>query len=175
VSSDTTASALDSIDGALRDYEMSADAMRWVPESARCRVTAASDGSAYVRSPDITASWPELPPLTFLTAGQRELLGSLPGSPLRIGPAAALAAPGALPDFFREFARLVDGACRAVIVAVLPAAERAARQVHDLSAALAPAEHRRCLTCHPSRKPKPLAVNGHEYHRRQMARRRRRR
>jgi hypothetical protein len=49
------------------------------------------------------------------------------------------------------------------------------RMIHEHHAWAYPKEHRRCLTCHPQMAPHPLAVNGREYHRRQMARARRRR
>lgn len=45
--------------------------------------------------------------------------------------------------------------------------------LHDLDRARYPRKHRRrCHACHP-KWPRPLAVNGHEYHRRQRARARR--
>lgn len=47
------------------------------------------------------------------------------------------------------------------------------RWFHDLHRACYPRRHRRCHTCHP-KWSRPLAVNGHEYHRRQLARRSRR-
>lgn len=38
-----------------------------------------------------------------------------------------------------------------------------------------PGSHGHCRTCHPEQAPRPLAVNGHEYRRRQRARQRRKR
>jgi hypothetical protein len=45
---------------------------------------------------------------------------------------------------------------------------------HNLHAQTHPAKHRRCARCHPRAFPKPLAIDGHAYRRRQRARRRRR-
>jgi hypothetical protein len=39
----------------------------------------------------------------------------------------------------------------------------------------APGRHGHCLTCHPEMDVHPLAINGHDYHRRQMARQKRKR
>jgi hypothetical protein len=47
------------------------------------------------------------------------------------------------------------------------------RAIHDHHAAAFPKFHRHCPTCHPEMAPRPLAVNGREYHRRQRARTRR--
>jgi hypothetical protein len=43
---------------------------------------------------------------------------------------------------------------------------------HAVDADRNPREHIRCHRCHPQANPKPLPINGHEYHRRQRARRR---
>jgi hypothetical protein len=59
--------------------------------------------------------------------------------------------------------------------ALKPVLDRVARMFHDVHRFFFPKQHGRCWTCHPARKPKPLAVDGRQYHRRQMARRRRRR
>jgi hypothetical protein len=48
------------------------------------------------------------------------------------------------------------------------------RWLHDLDRACYPRRHRRCHVCHPEWS-RPLAVNGHEYRRRQLARIRRKR
>jgi hypothetical protein len=125
-----TSGILDQIDGALRDFETSTDAMRWVPE------------------------------------GKREF------KPAHTG---ATAVGLALTVDTAEFTRALNELGAAVARAFRPVFEDTARQFHALSAALFPVQHRRCVTCHPSRKPKPLAVDGHEYQRRLRARRRRRR
>jgi hypothetical protein len=49
------------------------------------------------------------------------------------------------------------------------------RLIHRLDQLMFPRKHRRCRTCHPRSVSRPLAVNGHEYHRRQRARTRRKR
>jgi len=74
-----------------------------------------------------------------------------------------------------EFARALNEFAEAMTRVFRPVIEDTVKAFHGLGAAFFPSQHRRCLTCHPSQRPKPLAVNGHEYHRRQMARRRRRR
>jgi hypothetical protein len=50
-----------------------------------------------------------------------------------------------------------------------------ARAMHPIAAALDPKSHRRCRLCFPHANPAPLAIDGHAYHRRQKARRRRKR
>jgi hypothetical protein len=120
---------LESIDGALRDFETSTDAMRWLPEDKRAP------------SP----------------AGERA------HDPL------AVALTVDVEEFARSLNELIDVLARAFRAVV----EDAARQVRSLSAALFPARHRRCRTCQPGWKP--LAVDGREYHRRQQARRKRKR
>lgn len=123
---------LDSIDGALRDFETGRDAMRWLPEESRTEET----------RPD---------------AGDAALVAEV------LGRAAAQAAE----DIGRMFA---------VLQPAVEAQARAAGQlIHNAHRALYPRQHQRCGTCHPWRKPKPLAVDGREYQRRLRARRRRRR
>jgi hypothetical protein len=51
----------------------------------------------------------------------------------------------------------------------LSEATEALRWFHDLERTCYPRKHRRCHTCHPTWS-RPLAVNGHEYHRRARAR-----
>jgi hypothetical protein len=45
---------------------------------------------------------------------------------------------------------------------------------HAMHACQLPHLHRHCVICHPEALPPPLAINGREYHRRQLARRKRR-
>jgi hypothetical protein len=120
---------LGSIDGALRDFETSADAMRWLPGEKR----APSPAGEHVHNPLAVA----------LTVDVEE--------------------------FARSLNELIDALARAF----RPVSEDTARQFHSLAAALFPARHRRCRTCQPGWKP--LAVDGREYHRRQQARRKRKR
>lgn len=47
------------------------------------------------------------------------------------------------------------------------------RAIHNIDWWMHPERHHRCDTCHPEMTPRPLAINGHEYHRRQRARTRR--
>lgn len=159
--SQSTSGVLDSIDGAIRDYETSSDAMRWRPGGEREAEPAPPrspwfdlSGATIVlnrplaTAPDVRQTTPLLSPSAFT--------GSVSG-PLYPQACEDLAAFGrALAETFR------------------PLVEWASRMVHDLHLLFFPSGHRRCLTCHPERKPKPLAVNGHEYQRRLRARRRRR-
>lgn len=128
-----TPGILDVIDGALRDFETSADAMRWVPEEKR------KPGPAGV--PVMLG----LPPVAFALTVDTE-----------------------------EFARSLSELGAAIARMLLPVVEDTVKQFHALSMALFPYQHQRCFTCHPARKPRPLAVDGHAYQRRLAARRRRR-
>lgn len=47
------------------------------------------------------------------------------------------------------------------------------RAIHDISRRDNPRGHRRCHACHPEMALRPLAVDGHKYHARQLARVRR--
>jgi hypothetical protein len=47
------------------------------------------------------------------------------------------------------------------------------RMLHDIDLAHRPRKHGHCPTCHPEMDVRPLAVNGHDYHRRRKARQRR--
>lgn len=127
-----TLGILDQIDGALRDFDTSGDAMRWIPEGER-------------KPMPVPGAVTPPPVIVALTMDTEEFTRSL-----------------------NEFAEAMARAFRPVI-------EDTAKQFHALSAALFPVQHRRCLACHPGRKPKPLAVDGHECQRRLRARRRRRR
>lgn len=133
-------SILDTIDGALRDYETSGDAMRWTPEEKS-------------------------------------------GIPVRDGISVDIDIDTADFDAALEaFSRSMDRAAEAItrmFGAVKSAVESTALALgqmgHSMHLSLHPGQHKRCVTCHPWRKPKPLAVNGHEYQRRLKARLRRNR
>lgn len=134
---------LETIDGALLDFDLSTDAMRWCPEGKRVPVPR---GTPAAVTPLDGATWTAPAPVTV--------------------------------DVFvdtAQFTRLLNEFIETLSRAVRPVLDDAARGLHALSAALFPGQHRRCLTCRPSRKPKPLAVDGHEYQRRLRARRRRKR
>lgn len=73
------------------------------------------------------------------------------------------------------FARSENEFAAAVSRAFKPVLDYVARLLHDVHRVFFPKRHGRCWTCHPWRKPKPLAVDGHAYQRRMRARRRRRR
>lgn len=141
-------SILETIDGALVDYEASGDAMRWVPEEKR-----------------------EARPRTPLS-GQISLNGStwVPVSydttPI-VNPRITFDMSG----FSEALQRMAD----ALQPAVEAAGKMCAQFTHSIDRGFFPEQHKRCTVCHPWRRPKPLAVNGHEYQRRLKARRRRRR
>lgn len=156
---------LDTIDGALRDYETSWDAMRWAPCSVFPRLSAAQmavarrlaadtgiDGYATVLlvdgEPGCDSPWHDL----VRAAAARE-------HPLRYENLTITITIDAEP-FNRAFCRLLE--------VFGQFAARATRQFDGLLAAL---DGKR--TCQYHRRP--LAVDGHEYHRRQLARQRRRR
>lgn len=87
---------------------------------------------------------------------------------------------GLVPD--ADIGALVQAAASAAISltagmeALADGMAKAARAIHDLlHAALRPHQHKRCLVCNPRRNPGKLAVDGHEYHRRQKARQKRKR
>jgi hypothetical protein len=133
-----TSGILDTIDGALADYEAGGDAMRWVPEEERAGIPVSDGMSVDIDSADFAAAC--------------EALG-------------------------RDMDRMAEGfqAMARAVQPILQAQVKAfSKMTHAVHKSLFPAQHRRCLTCHPGRKPKPLAVDGHEYQRRRRARRRRR-
>jgi len=100
------------------------------------------------------------------------------GKPLRIQsrrPASALLA-GFSDEQMRETLALVGRQITAAFAvlaqslrAAMPALLKIAHVVNHQR------RHVRCRACNPAGNPLPLAINGHEYHRRQLARRRRRR
>jgi hypothetical protein len=47
--------------------------------------------------------------------------------------------------------------------------------IHDLDRLAHPRRHGHCRTCHPEMDVRLLAINGQDYHRRQMARQKRKR
>lgn len=127
---------LEMIDGALLDFDLSTDAMRWCPEGKRVPVPR---GTPAAVTPLDGATWTAPAPVTV--------------------------------DVFvdtAQFTRLLNEFIETLSRAVRPVLDDAARGLHALSAALFPGQHRRCRACHPQWKP--LAVDGHEYHRRQRNR-----
>lgn len=122
-----TADILAAIDGSLRDYETSRDAMRWNPGLSEAREPAA------VPAPD----------------------------PLIIPPGGGTFPVGA--DIFADVSGITEVFRR--IAAMLEQFGHDHRTRRDRI---------RCRECHPQGNPGPLAVNGHEYRRRQRARARRR-
>lgn len=163
-------SILDSIDGALADYATSKDAMRWVPEEQRDEAEAVpGDVIATIGGTGDTVMTSGAPwyPLT----GARLAFDRSPGTT----PAERGEARRTLAEDGRRLGEAIDELGHAIGEAFRPLLDWAKRMFHDLSRLLFPKQHRRCVTCYPSRKPKPLAVDGHEYQRRLRNRRRRRR
>jgi hypothetical protein len=73
-----------------------------------------------------------------------------------------------------ELARGTQALGEALATALTPVLRAAVEAFHDLGAALEPRRHRdRCRSCNQRGNPGPLAVNGHEYRRRSLARKRR--
>ena len=73
-----------------------------------------------------------------------------------------------------EWARGMQMLGEAMAAALTPVLRSMTVAFHDLGAALEPRRHRgRCRSCNPRGNPRPLAVNGHEYRRRQKNRQRR--
>ena len=178
---------LDSIDGTLSDCTVSADAMRWRPEGSPPRPS----GSVFAVSPGGSlgrVAWHDL-------AGASIALDRPPGFPAGGMPFRSLAEvsgtftgefyPGALERLTEAFtpaqppaidlAAAVRGMFEIMSRALRPFFDWLTRMGHDVHLVLFPRKHKRCVTCHPRLKPKPLAVDGHEYRRRQLARRKRRR
>lgn len=144
---------LDLIDGALRDYELSSDAMRWQPDRAAC------DGTGYTRGgasrtegriglQGMTASLVIYDEVTTFTAA----VGDAGNAYLQaVGPAV------------RSFVGAFQSVTEAIVVKI----------GHDFHRAYYPRQHVRCRECHPIANPRPLAISGAKYRRKQKARRRR--
>ena len=126
---------IDTIDGALRDYETSNDAMRWQPPEDR------------------TAEPPRVavPAPIAIDMSRIDMSGFVRGIE-QMGEAMGRA----LNDAFAPLRKLTAA------VAVIAHMQE-------------PGSHGHCRTCHPEQAPQPLAVNGHDYRRRQRARVRRKR
>jgi hypothetical protein len=128
---------LDLIDGALRDYELSSDAMRWTPGGA-------SRADKWIGLQGMTPSLVIFDEMTTFTTGIQ-------------------AAGQALASFG---AAITGGFALSVFQPDMAA-------VHRAHAIYWPRQHIRCGDCHPLANPRPLAISGAAYRRRQKARRRR--
>jgi hypothetical protein len=64
-------------------------------------------------------------------------------------------------------------AMKALTEATGEAAERMAVLAHGIEKLGNPRAHIRCRTCNPGGNPKPMRIDGHDYHRRMKARKRR--
>lgn len=178
-------SILDSIDGALHDWETSPDAMRWSPRPAEVKQRAVVGAPSVTLRPGLSLAgaggpWTAVAgDMLFSHPGtSREELPSLAAGILRLADVSRTFSgppfPSAADHMARTETALTDVG-RVIGDAFRPLLDWAKRMFHDLSRLLFPRQHRRCWTCHPSRKPKPLAVDGHAYQRRLKARRKRRR
>jgi hypothetical protein len=171
-------SILDSIDGALQDWKTSPDAMRWSPRLAEVKQRAVADAPPVTLRPGLSLAgagepWNAVGSGVFFShpGTSWEELPSLSAGILRLADVSGPLSPGAVGRPAVTGTGLADLG-RAIGEAFRPLLDWAKRMFHDLSRLLFPEQHRRCVTCHPSRKPKPLAVDGHEYQRRLKARRR---
>jgi hypothetical protein len=200
-----TSGILDAIDGALADYALSEDAMRWAPpgdREAAAEPTAAvrvASASEYASSGADIGGWADQPAWSVVRVGRpfalppdrglyglplapatpfrplSGLTGTVPG-PLHPGTFELVTGlPAPAPVTADTFGRALADFGRAVAEAFRPVVEWAAKTIHDVHRTLFPRKHRRCVRCHPKLKPKPLAVDGHAYRRRQRNRVRRRR
>lgn len=128
---------LDLIDGALRDYELSSDAMRWTPDE-----TARDDG------------WSQMQGMTPSLVIFDECAAAFSTTMQAAGQALRTLVGG-----FQLFTEALGA------VEFPPS--------HIACAILRPRQHVRCHDCNPIANPRPLAINGAAYRRRQKARRRR--
>lgn len=139
---------LDLIDGALRDYELSSDAMRWQPDRAVCDGTGYTRGGASrtegrIRLQGMTASLVIYDEVTTFTTGMQ-------------------AAGQAFQALARGFQSL--SGVQLTVTGTIS---------HNIHRIYWPRQHIRCTECHPDANPRPLAINGAQYRRKQKARRRR--
>lgn len=162
----STEGTLDLIDGALRDWETSNDAMRWTPDA---------DARGEDRASRMQGMTPSLViydevAMTMYTAAVQRQIDAL---------AAALSAhlPGGMrfewvsstpddPETTQMWTAPRTGWYQFVHQPDMAAGHRA-------HAIYWPLQHIRCHDCHPIANPRPLAINGDAYRHRQKARRRR--
>lgn len=163
---------LDLIDGALRDWETSADAMRWTPDKAVITGDGytcggmqgmtpslviydeiAGFGAVIQRQMDAVATALNASLRSVLPDGMRfEWVSSTPDDPGREEPEAWTAPRTGWYSLVRQ---------------------PDMRAGHRIHAIYWPRHHIRCHDCHPIANPQPLVINGAQYRRRQKARRRR--
>lgn len=148
----STSAVLAAIDGALRDSSVSDDAMRWAPAEA--------------------APLPPQPARVVLPPQAARIIVTLDTAAFERG--------------MQSVARAIAEICGDVSAALAEPFRAAGRAISDTGRYLErPAIHRallsgdrahriRCATCNPAGNPPPLP-GGREYHRRQLARQRRRR
>ena len=137
---------LDAIDGALRDYDTSHDAMRWVPDRVIC------DGGQPLR-----IGWHQPGSITVLTP-------------------TVIAVDDATAAAFTALAQRFQALGRATVDMWEPAAKAIADLAHAIDRGINPGLHNRwCARCRPLANPRPLCIDGAEYRRRQRNRRKRRR
>jgi hypothetical protein len=141
----TTDSTLAAIDGALRDYETSGDAMRWVPEAGKV----ICDGGQPLQL---------LPPVGCSTV--------LWGAPtlMRVPTMDVLSAS--------QFQRAIANFAVAFEETASQFAAITAIVNHDMALAFFPGLHgqKGCRRCNPRSYSAPLAINGDAYRRRQKNR-----
>ena len=168
----TADSTLASIDAALESWERGPDAARWapprLPAATRRRMAAARRLSAETGLDGYAALCVAAEAERQVSSGPwREWLIPQPGVTLT-------ADTSQLGAQITQMARAAAEAMRPLGAALKSLSEAFARSGHVVHAAQYPREHIRCATCHPMANPGPLCINGREYHRRQRARKRRR-
>lgn len=152
---------LAAIDGALQDWGTSEDAMRWQPEHER---VICDDGRPLMpvrQPPNFWAICPE--PYVQINAYAESFQRAAVSFSVDVQP------------FIEGLKRACDAITRAFLTACPAAVEPFTRLAHSAHAIQYPRQHIRCSRCNPAGNPKPLAVSGTAYRRRQRNRRLRRR
>jgi hypothetical protein len=143
------------------DYAVSDEAMRWAPdEPAPAEEPPYAPGSV-VWSGDALrwATTLSSPHEVFVTAGAHTL--------------ALERAATTLSEFAGEVQSAAQAAAGAFGKAFAPFFTATQAALHKAAHRDDRAHHRRCPACNPYGFPKPLAIDGHEYHRRQRRRNKR--
>lgn len=170
---------LEAIDGTLAEWRGSADAMRWStaappfprlngPQAAVARRLCADTGIDGYAAAVIVADVSDLGALSPWWDDVRP-------AALKVMDEAEREAKARIEAWLAEHARAIQEFGESLAAALTPVLRAAVDAFHGFASALEPRRHRdRCRACNPRGNPGPLAVNGHEYRRRQLARQKRR-
>lgn len=145
---------LDSIDGALFDFEVSKDAMRWSPPEEQPPRIVGPGGQAYV-----------------INSGELRRIGTAGRIEIQIDTRSFNEQMAEVGRQLNRFGQQMGDALNTMFEPLRKFSATLAKRAHMRE----PGSHGHCRTCHPEQAPRPLAVNGHEYRRRQRARQRRKR